>query len=93
MYEQVKEKLQQQSLEKRYEGYKLGEDGIPTYKGRIYILDVADLRRTVMDEIHQTPYFGHPGYQKTIDVARKQYFWPGMKKDIAEHISRCMKCQ
>ena len=46
-----------------------------------------------MDEIHQAPYSGHPGYQKTIATARKQYFWPGMKKDMAEYISRCMKCQ
>ena len=93
MYERVKDKLQQQSLEKRYEGYKLEGDGILTYKGRIYIPDVADLRRVVMDEIHQAPYSGHPGYQKTIATARKQYFWPGMKKDMAEYISRCMKCQ
>ena len=46
-----------------------------------------------MDEIHQTPYLGHPGYHKMISTARKQYFWPGMKKDMAEYISRCMKCQ
>ena len=46
-----------------------------------------------MDEIHQTPYSGNPAYQKTIATARKQYFWPGMKKDMAEYISRCMKCQ
>ena len=49
LYELVKEKLQQQSLEKRYEGYKLEEDGILTYKGRIYIPNVAELRRVVMD--------------------------------------------
>ena len=61
MYELVKNKLQQQGLEKRYEGYKL-EYGLLTYKGRIYILDVADLRRVVMDEIHKTPYSSHPGY-------------------------------
>ena len=71
LYEQVKDKLQQQSLEKMYEGYKSEEDGLITYKGRIYIPDVADLRRVVMDEIHQAPYFGHPGYQKTIATARK----------------------
>ena len=71
LYEQVKDKLQQQSLEKRYEGYKLEEDGLLAYKGRIYILDVADLRRVVMDEIHLAPYSGHLGYQKTIATARK----------------------
>ena len=46
-----------------------------------------------MDEIYQSPYSGHPRYQKTIAIAKKQYFWPGMKKDIAEYISKCMKCQ
>ena len=93
MYVHIKDKLQQQSLEKRYEGYKLEEDGILTYKNRIYIPNVVDLRRVVMDEIHQAPYSGHPGYQKTIATARKQYFWPGMKKDMAEYILMCMKCQ
>ena len=71
LYELVKEKLQQQSLEKRYEGYKLEEDGLLTYKGGIYIPNVADLRRVVMDEIHQAPYSGHPRYQKTIATTRK----------------------
>ena len=58
-----------------------------------FIPNVADLRRFVMDEIHQALYSGHPGYQKTIATTRKQYFWPGMKKDMVEYISRCMKCQ
>ena len=62
------------------------EDGLLTYKDRIYIPDVAGLRRVVM-------YSGHPGYQKTIATARKQYFWPGMKRDMDEYISRCMKFQ
>ena len=88
LYEQVKDKLQQKSLEKRYEGYKLEEYGLLTYKGRIYILNVAYLRRVVMDEIHQAPYSDHPGYQKMIATARKLYFWPGMKKDMDEYISR-----
>ena len=88
----VKDKLQQQSLEKRYEGYKLEEDGILIYNNIIYIPNVAYLRRIVIDEIHQAPYSSHSGYQKTIATAIKQYFWPGMKKDMAEYISRCMKC-
>ena len=55
LYELVKDKLRHQSLEKRYEGGKLEEDRILTYKGRIYIPNVAELRRVVMDEIHQAP--------------------------------------
>ena len=60
------------------------EEGLLTYKGRVYIPNVADLTRMVMDEIHQAPYSCHPGYQKTIATARKQYFWPGMKKGYGQ---------
>ena len=41
-------------------------------KNRFYIPNVAYLRRIVMDKIHQAPYSGHLGYQKTIAIARKQ---------------------
>ena len=78
MYVQIKEKLQQQIIDKKHEGYKLEEDGLLTYKNIIYIPSIVYLRRIVMDEIHQAPYSGHPRYQKTIAIARKQYFWPGM---------------
>ena len=60
LYSQVKDKLQQENLENKYEGYKLEEYGLLTYKNIIYIPNVAYLRRVVMDEIHQAPYFGHP---------------------------------
>ena len=71
MYVKIKDKSQQRSLEKWYEGYKLEEDELITYKNRIYIANVAYLRRIVMEEIHQAPYFGHLGYQKTIATSRK----------------------
>ena len=93
MYIQIKDELQQQSLERKCEEYKLEEDELLTYKNRIYIPNVAYLSRIVMDEIHQAPYSGHPRYQKIIAIAKKQYFWPRMKKGIAEYISKCMKCQ
>ena len=45
--------------------------GFLVIKNRIYIPNVADLRRVVIDEIHQDLYSSHLGYQKTIATARK----------------------
>ena len=52
MYVLIKDKLQQQSLEKKYERYKLEEDELHTYKKRIYIPNVVELRRIFKDEIY-----------------------------------------
>jgi hypothetical protein len=43
--------------------------------------------------MHNVPYARHPGYQKTITAVRDQYYWPGMKKNVANFIARCMECQ
>ena len=46
-----------------------------------------------MDELHKRPYTGHPGYQKMITATRKQFYWPGLKKDIAQYLAQCIECQ
>ena len=72
MYEQVKDKLRQQSLEKRYEGYKLEEDGLLTFKGIIYIPNVTDLRRVVMDEIQASSIFWSPRISEDYCYSEKE---------------------
>jgi hypothetical protein len=43
--------------------------------------------------MHKVPYEGHLGYQKTIVVVKKQYYWPSMKKMVVDFIARCLECQ
>jgi hypothetical protein len=45
----------------------------------------------ILHEMHNVPYAGHLGYQKTVAAVKSHYFWPGMKKEIAEYIARCME--
>jgi hypothetical protein len=37
----------------------------------------------ILDEMHNVPYAGNPGYQKIVAAIKSHYFWPGMKKEIA----------
>jgi hypothetical protein len=85
--------LQQEPAGGKYEGYQMTEGGLLTYRDRLYIPNRDDLKRFIMDELHKRPYTGHPGYQKMITATRKQFYWPGLKKDIAKYLAQCIECQ
>jgi hypothetical protein len=44
-------------------------------------------------EMNNVPYVGHPGYHKTIAAIKGQYYWPGMKKEVADFIAKCLEFQ
>jgi hypothetical protein len=85
--------LEQEPTGIKYEGYRMIYGGLLTYKNRLYIRYCDDLKRLIMDELHKIPYTGHPGYQKMITAIGKQFYWPRLKKDIADYLSKCMECQ
>ena len=85
--------LQQEPAGVKYEGYQMIEGGLLTYRDRLYIPNGDNLKRFIMDELHKIPYTGHPGYQKMITATRKPFYWPGLKKDIAEYLAKFIECQ
>eukprot|EP00253_Pinus_taeda_P012641 PITA_12641 len=92
-YQQLKLQLQQAAGLTDQSDYKLNEDGMIHFKQRLYVPSQDKIKNLIMDEFHVSHYTGHPGYQKMITAIRKEYFWPGMKKDIAEYLARCLECQ
>ncbi|GKF04507.1 putative reverse transcriptase domain-containing protein, partial [Tanacetum coccineum] len=52
----------------------------------------SKVRTLVMDEAHKSKYSVHPGADKMYYDLRDRYWWPGMKKDIAEYVSMCLTC-
>jgi hypothetical protein len=71
----------------------IDKNGLLRFKDRLYIPDSKKLKITVLDEVHKKPYFGHPGYQKTITTLRKLFYWPNMKGETTEYLARCQDCQ
>ncbi|GJT16738.1 putative reverse transcriptase domain-containing protein [Tanacetum coccineum] len=48
-------------------------------------LQKGDARTLIMDEAHKSKYSVHPGADKMYYDLRDRYWWPKMKKDIAEY--------
>ncbi|GJZ24843.1 putative reverse transcriptase domain-containing protein, partial [Tanacetum coccineum] len=68
------------------------DDGEIYFFDRIWIPSVGGVRKLIMDEAHTSRYLVHPGADKMYYDLRDLYWWPGMKRDIAEYVSRCLTC-
>nr|GEX76885.1 hypothetical protein [Tanacetum cinerariifolium] len=68
------------------------EDGGLYIAKRIWVPVYGNLRTLIMNEAHATRYSVHPGAGKMYYDLRGLYWWPGMKKDIAMYVSKCLTC-
>ncbi|GKF78139.1 putative reverse transcriptase domain-containing protein, partial [Tanacetum coccineum] len=59
---------------------------------RIWVPVVGGVRTIIMDEDHKTRYSVHPGAYKMYHDLQDIYWWPGMKRDIATYVSKCLTC-
>ncbi|GKA84926.1 putative reverse transcriptase domain-containing protein [Tanacetum coccineum] len=62
------------------------------YLDRIWVPLMGEVRTLIMDEAHKSKYSVHLGADKMYYNLRDRYWWPGMKKDIALYISKCLTC-
>ena len=69
-----------------------------TGKGRLTrqinaLLVPQGLRNRILQLAHSHPVFGHKGSLATYQQLKSSYYWPTMKRDVAEFIRKCSFCQ
>ena len=68
------------------------EDRIVMKEERIYMPE-EDLRREIIQLHHDTPVEGHRGRWKTTELIGRNYWWPGIMKEVKRYMDRCDTCQ
>src|SRR3989442_498431 len=101
----LKEKIQQKQasdpqLLSLIDRVKLGEvttftldNGVLMLNHRLCVPNVDGLRNEILDEAHNTVYTMHPGATKMYHSVKTHYWWPRMKKDVAEFVAKFLVCQ
>ena len=55
------------------ENFQITQDGVLTMKGRVCVLDVEDLRRSIMEKAHCSAYAMYPGITKMYRAIKEIY--------------------
>ena len=76
-------------LVKMNESFVLGGDDILRYQDKLCVPDVDDLWTRIIADAHGSRYFIHLGSTKMYHDLKQVNWWDGMKKDIAEYVTKC----
>src|ERR1051325_2978072 len=60
---------------------------------RVCVPDIAEIRKSILEEGHRSGLSIHPGATKMYGDLKKLFWWPGMKKVIAEFVYAYLICQ
>ena len=87
-------KLQKMKMEhKDVPGFIVDDEGVCRMNGRLCVPNDLTLRQQILEEAHSTPYTVHPGSTKMYQDLKVHFWWNGMKRQIAEHVAKCLICQ
>ena len=53
----------------------------------------TEVRRIILRAAHCAPDAGHGGVDRTVNRIKLDHWWPGMRQDVEDYISRCQVCQ
>jgi len=68
------------------------EDGVVLKERRIYVPE-GELRGEVIRLHHDIPVGGHKGRWKMTELVTRNYWWPGVTKEVGRYMDGCDTCQ
>jgi len=66
--------------------------GLLRYDGHIWVPDVNDLRLRILLNNHDHPVSSHFGQNKTLELVRRDYTWPGVRTFVKDYCKSCTTC-
>ena len=79
--------------EEKFTDFNLDDEGVLWISGRLCVPDVDNLREEILEKVYFTAYSVHPGATKMYHGIKDLYWWDGLKKDVADYVSKCLTCQ
>ena len=68
-------------------------DSIMYIEGKVYVLKDDKLRTEIIRIHHNIPVGGHGEQQKTVELVTRNFWWPGVTKEVKRYMEGCDACQ
>ncbi|GJZ50909.1 putative nucleotidyltransferase, ribonuclease H [Tanacetum coccineum] len=73
--------------------FQVDDHGVIWYSNRLCVPDDSSLQEAVLTEAHNSPFSIHPGSTKMYKDLKQNFWWNGMKHDVARFAAKCLTCQ
>jgi len=60
---------------------------------RVYVLNNKKIKEEILKKNHDLADVEHLRQHRMLELIKRTYWWPGLKKDIKKYIQECFKCQ
>ena len=62
-------------------------------EGKVYVPKDKELRAEIIQWHHDVPAAGHGGRWKMVELVTRNYWWPGVTRDVGRYVEGCDLCQ
>ncbi|KAF8660929.1 hypothetical protein AX16_001521 [Volvariella volvacea WC 439] len=63
-----------------------------SWLGRMVVPRDQTLHAEIIQAHHNPPTLGHPGLYRTIEQIQRNWWWPGIRRDVQKYIDGCEEC-
>jgi len=69
------------------------ENGLMLKEGKVYVPKDEALRVEIIRLHHYMPMGGHGGQWKTAEMVTRNFWWPGVTREVKRYVEGCNACQ
>jgi len=73
--------------------YVIHKDDTIRFHNQVCLSAVEELKKKILDEGHNMPHSIHPGGNKLFEDLKKMFWWSTMKREVVDHVAKCLTCQ
>ena len=81
------------SNQTEHSDFKVDDQGMLLFRGRICIPDNDEMKKMILEESHRSSLSIHPRATKMYHDLQKLFWWSGLKRDVAQFVYSCLICQ